>query len=87
MQCRVKKRNNGRTERVRFPEKSIHNLDRRLFVLTPFLSKWDAQGIKKFGKCENSTLAYLFCRHLLINPRQTHRFKEVKGCYILLNVL
>lgn len=41
------KRKKGRTGRVRFPEKSIHNLDRRMFVLTPFLSKWDTQGIKK----------------------------------------
>ena len=32
---------------MRFPEKSIHNLDKRLFVLTPFLSKWETQGIKK----------------------------------------
>lgn len=47
MQCRVKERKNGRTERVRFPEKSIHNLDRRLFVLITFFSKWDAKGIKK----------------------------------------
>lgn len=57
-----------------------------LFWLPFSPSGMHKESRRKFGKCENSTLAYLFCRHLLINPRQTHRFKEVKGWYILLNV-